>query len=93
MANAQSIFGGMCWTSVRSEAERRKLEFRTDRIAALCGCLVQNIIEKRGGHDGREGFENSGLIIGADRGPERSAFDDAQYLAASADAERACAGR
>jgi hypothetical protein len=93
VAKMQGVFGSMCQNSVRSESERRKLGFRGERIAALCDCLVGNMIENRGGHDGREGFENFGLIAGKDTAPERRALDDARYLTMIADAERACAQR
>jgi hypothetical protein len=93
VAKMQGIFGLMCQNSVRSESERRKLGFRAERIAALCGCLVGNMIENRGRYDGREGFENSGLIAGKDAASERRAWDDARYRTMIADAERACAAR
>ena len=93
VAKVQGIFGSMCQNSVRSESERRKLGFRAERVAALCGCLVGNMIENRGGRDGREGFENRGLIVGRDTASERRALDDAQYRTMIDDAERACAAR
>ena len=93
VAKAQAIFSSMCQNSVRSEAERRKLDFCAERIAALCGCLVGNMIETRGAHDGRRGFENFGLIAGRDTASERRALGDAQYRTMIADAEQACAAR
>ena len=93
VAKMQSIFGGMCRTSVRSEHERRKLDFPRERVNALCGCLVQNAIETRFTFDGRDGFENFGLIAGKDTASERRALDDAQYRTMIAGAERACGAR
>lgn len=93
VAKMESIFGSMCRTSVRSEAEQRKLDFPRDRVSALCGCLVQNAIETRFTFDGKKGFENFGLIVGKDTAPERRAMDDVRYRAMLAGAERACAAR
>lgn len=93
VAKLRGVFGSMCQNSVRSESERRELGLRGERIAALCGCLVGNMIENRGSHDGREGFENFGLIVGKETASERRVLDDAQYRTMIADAERACAAR
>lgn len=89
----RSVLGGMCRNSVRSEYERRKLHFRGEGAAVLCDCLVQNMIDNRGGHDGRKGFDHAGVIAGVDRAADRRKLSDADYLTIIADAERACPGR
>ena len=93
VALMRGVLGRMCRNSVRSEYERRKLHFRGEGAAALCDCLVQNMIDNRGGHDGREGFEHSGVIAGGDRAADRRELSDTDYLTMIADAERACPGR
>ncbi len=93
IAKMESVFGGMCRTSVRSEAERRNLNFPKERVNALCGCLVQTAIETRFTFDERQGFENFGLIVGRDNASERRALDDTQYRTMIAGAERACTTR
>lgn len=93
IAKMQSVFGDMCRTSVRSESERRKLDFPLERVNALCGCLVQNAIETRFAFEGKEGFGKFGLIVGKAEASERRALDDAHYQAIIVGAELACAVR
>jgi carbonic anhydrase/acetyltransferase-like protein (isoleucine patch superfamily) len=77
---------------VRSEVARRKLDIRTDRVAALCECGLDVLIEANGGISEREEFREFHVVTG-DSGGERRALDDARYLSLVTHLERACANR
>lgn len=93
VARIRKVFVPECRSTVRSESDRRRLGLAGERVAKLCDCRVETMIETHGQYDGREGFSDFSVVAGRDRGADRRQLDDAQYLAMVTAAERACAAR
>src|SRR3712207_400020 len=55
-ARLRRALGPSYRSNVRSEVARRKLDIRTDRVAALCECSLDVLIEANGGNSEREEF-------------------------------------
>ena len=92
VATLHAVLGGKCRANVRAELEQRRLPLRAERIAALCRCDTQLIVDTRGGGGGDE-WEGLALVSRGFWQERRRALSNGAYLDAFEGAERACAER